>query len=229
MENKIVLDKGEVLRYLGYSGQRIEKELDQEIDNCIDEALKLFTPRWTYREFKILRVNGEIILEGTNLKLEGNDIRKLLWNSNKCVLMAVTLGNDIEKRIKLYTRTNLTKSVIMDACATAGVEKLCDNVEEEIIRDILKKEENLTFRYSPGYGDLSLNIQKDFISILDCKRKIGLGLSSYMILVPRKSVTAILGITKFKEKLKKSCINCSNYETCIYRKEDGDCGYKKKN
>lgn len=224
MDRKIEIKKEEVLRYLGYKGQEIDTNLDLKIDSLILESKNLFREKVVFREFYILKEDGEIKLKDTNIKFKGKDIYKLLKDSDRCILIAATLGNDIEKKIRLYSKTDLTSSVILDACATAGVESLCDKLQENLKEEFLKENENFTFRYSPGYGDLSLSVQKDLIEILDCKRRLGLNLSDSFIMIPRKSVTAILGITKKEVKNKKSCKNCNNYDRCIYRKEDGECG-----
>lgn len=142
--------------------------------------------------------------------------------------MAATIGNYIEKKIRLYERIDLTRGMILDSVSTTAVEDLCDKVCDLIEKDIIEDFEELTFRYSPGYGDLSLNIQKNFIEVLDATRKIGVNVSEHMLLFPRKSVTAIVGIRKkLGKKTKKSCINCKNYENCLYRKEENSCGCKR--
>ena len=83
----------------------------------------------------------------------------------------------------------------------------------------------LTPRYSPGYGDLSINIQNQLLDILDAKKSIGLSATSNNILIPRKSVTAIIGIIDDKyKKLENACLNCSKYESCNFRKGDEICG-----
>lgn len=223
MENNLKIDINEVLRYLGYRGQEITNELMEEVEEAIKESKSLLKVKYVCKEFKITKNNSEILLEGTNLRLKGKDIFNLLQNSDKCILMAATVGSDIERKIKFYSKINLTKALILDSCATAAIEEVCNNLQESIGREMLKGEENFTFRYSPGYGDLSLDIQKDFISVLDCERKIGLKVSSDMLLFPRKSVTAILGITNKKQNRDK-CKECSNFERCNYRKGDKRCG-----
>ncbi len=139
--------------------------------------------------------------------------------------MAVTLGNDVEKRTRLYEKTNLTKALIFDACATTAVEEICDAVEEEIKEKALAEGMDITYRYSPGYGDLSLDIQSSFLRALDAQKRIGLTVSENNLLFPRKSVTAIIGIVESRNrKNKRSCKECSNYENCSFRREGESCG-----
>ena len=49
-------------------------------------------------------------------------------------------------------------------------------------------------RFSPGYGDFSLEHQRDFMRILDLENSLGLTLTGSLLLVPEKSVTAVIGL-----------------------------------
>ncbi|SHF06592.1 vitamin B12 dependent-methionine synthase activation domain-containing protein [Clostridium fallax] len=224
----LILNEKEILRYLGYKGQEIPSNLKEKIMAVKEESKTLLQPKFIYEVYKINKNIDFIEVQGTTLKLVGKDISKLLKNSKECILMAVTLGNPIERRIKFYEKIDLTKALILDACATTAVEKTCDFIEDKLRKEYIKKGKTLTYRYSPGYGDLPLDTQKDFISSLNCERRIGLNVSEHMLLLPRKSVTAILGIKdgKYIEK-KPKCSNCNNYSNCLYRREGEDFGFKR--
>lgn len=224
-EFDISISKDEVLRYLGHKGQIIDEKIMTIIDECIREVKEIITPRviYEYKDIKIINEGVEIL--GTNLLLTGKDIRKLLSNSKKCVLMAVTIGNDIERKTRLYEKTNLTKALILDSCATTAVEEVCDKLEEAVRKKAENDSMDITFRYSPGYGDLPLDVQSSFLRALDAQKKIGLTVSENDLLFPRKSVTAIIGIVEQGiNKKKKSCKECSNYENCSFRREGESCG-----
>ena len=53
---------------------------------------------------------------------------------------------------------------------------------------------HLTERFSPGYGDLDMAVQKDLCLVLDTGRTIGVTLTESCMMVPVKSVTAIVGL-----------------------------------
>ena len=90
---------------------------------------------------------------------------------------------------------------------------------------MIKENETITFRYSPGYGDLPLDIQSDFLKSINAEKLIGLTVSSHNLLMPRKSVTAVIGIIDKKyEQHKKGCEVCKNYENCSFRREGISCG-----
>ena len=73
----------------------------------------------------------------------------------------------------------------MDACITL-VEEICDEIEEAIGIEAKSKEFNITGRYSPGYGDLPLDAQRDVINLVNCDKRIGVNLSAHNILFPKK-------------------------------------------
>ena len=222
---ELEINKEEVLRYLGYKGQDIDENLNSTIEECREEIKKVITPRvvYSYKNIKLSDDGVEVIT--TNLILKGKDIKEHLKNSTECVLMAVTLGNEVEKRTRLYEKTNLTKALILDACATTAVEEVCDIVENSVKEKAILDGMNITFRYSPGYGDLPLDVQNSFLRALDAQKKIGLTVSENNLLFPRKSVTAIIGIVNSGiEKKRKSCKECSNYENCSFRREGESCG-----
>ncbi|WP_244833125.1 vitamin B12 dependent-methionine synthase activation domain-containing protein [Clostridium sp. BJN0001] len=223
MENDIRLteiDKKEVLRYLGYKNQSMTSYIEKLIDECIKETLNLVKPRYVIQYGNLEFLDNNIRVKDTNLILEGNDIKKLLKNSKKAAFMAVTIGYEIENKIKLYEKTELTRALILDSCATTAVEKICDILEERIKNEALKENLDITFRYSPGYGDLTLDVQGMFLAVLNAQKRIGLTVSEKNILIPRKSVTAIIGFTNKKQLISDNkCKNCKNYKTCTFRKE----------
>lgn len=223
--SELEINKEEVLRYLGYKGQNIDVNMSTMINECREEIKNVITPRIVY-DYKDIRQNDDgVEVVGTNLILKGKDIKEHLKNSKQCVLMAATLGNEVEKKTRLYEKTNLTKALILDACATTAVEEVCDIIENKVKDKALKEGMDITFRYSPGYGDLPLDIQNNFLRAIDAQKKIGLTVSENNLLFPRKSVTAIIGIVDSGiKKKKKSCKECNNYENCSFRREGESCG-----
>jgi cobalamin-dependent methionine synthase I len=63
-------------------------------------------------------------------------------------------------------------------------------------------------RYSPGYGDLGIENNKGILDVLSAQRNIGLTITDSGIMIPRKSVVAIMGVSELKynnKGVKKSC------------------------
>lgn len=210
---------------MAYKGQEIDEDLNKKIDKCIERIMRNAKPRYTVGEYSIENIDEGILVSKSTFILRGEDIKKHLKGCSKIILLAATLGNDIDKIIKLNERLSLEDGIILDACATTLIESFCDSIEKEISEKKSKEGRSITFRYSPGYGDLPIECQRDFISVVEGSRKIGLYSTSNNILIPRKSVTAIIGVyDEIKEHKKRSCENCSNYENCLYRRKGVSCG-----
>lgn len=227
--SNISVDKSEVLRYLGHNGQEIDKDLNLRINECIQETKKEIDTKYVYEIYDIkndLDLNT-IKFENTNLTLKSKDVSELLKDCDKCVLMCATLGFNIEKNIRRYSYNDLTKGVIVDACATTSIEEICDLIQDNILQEISKGGKSLTMRYSPGYGDLDISANRDILKVLDAHRRIGVTVTNTGIMIPRKSVVALIGITNKKvKKVKRTCENCSNRFNCEYRRKADGCGSK---
>jgi cobalamin-dependent methionine synthase I len=253
MELKI--KREEVLRYLQSSKNLKDKNINRLLEELSAEIKDLIKARFLYQKFPIKITDSGIQVKGTTLTLKGRSIRKHLSNSDEIYIMAATLGTQVDKRIAYYEKVSVTKSMIFDACATTAIEAGCDQVEAEIKEEVLAAgNEDITFRYSPGYGDLGIEIQKEILRILKASKKIGLTASKYNILLPAKSVTAIIGVISEKIEVEKNslskkradkedhlesnleardlefesrhCQNCLLYEDCELRRKGIYCGAK---
>ncbi len=213
------IDKNEVLRYLGYNNQAISHNLNEKIDFLIENAYKIITPKAVWGVFEPEFGEG-IALKGTAVKFFGQDIQKHLFGAKKIAVLAVTLGIAAEREILRYQQTDMVSAVICDSVFDSYIEAAADSTEAEIV-DFAKKEGLYTnYRYSPGYGDFPLSVQKEIISALSCQKRIGLTVTESDILLPRKSITAVMGL--FGEKQEKSvnrCETCNMKDKCKSKRE----------
>ncbi len=212
-------NRKEVLQYLRWTGSEIPPEVDAMIDGCIAETLRVVQPRYTYRIFPIERQT-----ETPHIAFAGQDIRAMLTACERVVFLAATLGNGLELAIRRAEVRDLSRAIVLDCCGSAAIEAVCDLAEQEIKTGI-GADVHLTDRFSPGYGDLSIELQHEFIQTVDAPRKIGLTVTSTHILTPRKSVTALIGIADTPQtKRFRGCAYCSMFETCAFRKAGKTCG-----
>ena len=215
------LNFNEILMYLGYRGQELPPELEGQIRRCMDEVKKNSVPRLVYA---IVPVSFEGGVKAGGLALEGNDIADLLKESERAVLLAATVGARVSSLILKMQVKDMGSAIIMDACASAAIENICNNFEEEMRKQAEGGGLFLTDRFSPGYGDLPISLQKDFCTMLNTQRRIGLTVSDNFLMVPQKSVTAIMGIAKTPQPKRKSgCEVCSMFKTCAFRKQGRTC------
>ncbi len=212
-------NRKEVLQYLRWTGSEIPPEVDTMIDECVAETLRVVQPRYTYRIFPIERET-----KSPPIAFAGQDIQAMLTTSERVVFLAATLGNGLELAIRRAQVRDLSRAIVLDCCGSAAIEAVCDLAEQEIKAE-LSDELYLTDRFSPGYGDLPIALQHEFIRTVDAPRKIGLTVTNTHILTPRKSVTALIGIADTPQtKRFRGCAYCSMFETCAFRKAGKTCG-----
>jgi len=217
------INKQEVFRYLGIRGKADEKT-EELFYECEKLLLENINPRYIMSCFDI-EVSEKVSLLNTTMCLEGESIKAHLLECSRVVLFCVTLSASADLLIRQLQISDLAKGVIIDCCASASVEQFCDLIQEKLISEYVGEGQYITSRFSPGYGDLSIEIQAEFLNLLDAPRKIGLSASQNNILMPRKSVTAIVGISdKPQRKLSSNCDACSMNKTCEFRKRGEHCG-----
>lgn len=212
--NEIVLDKSEIRRYAGYKQKnKIIEELEDKIDYLISEVKKTARVKYTYELFDINILNDRVSF--ADVVFKSKYLAKNLDTCHKVIILSATLGNEIDMLIRRYSLTDNTSMVFVQAIATEYLEKIIDEIENDIIANS-KEQIFLKPRFSPGYSDLDISHQKDFISILNTPKKIGLSITNSNMLTPMKSVTAIIGITKTNFRAKNKCCSCSA-SNCEFR------------
>ncbi len=215
------IDKQEVRRYLGYGKRIADAKTEKTIDICMLEAKRHMHPREIHKTFNLLRDDGSLRADAENLEFKGDSIRSHLSESNLCMIMAATLGPEIDQTIRYISKTNLSEAMIMDAVATTAIEAFCDEIESSVSSEARRDGFYATRRFSPGYGDFPLSVQPHILRALDTPRKIGLSSTENFIMIPRKSVTAIIGFQAFPAPLTQPyCKTCTPGLSCPYRKDD---------
>ena len=214
------INRKEALLYLGYKGGAVSAGIEEDIARCERLILETARPRAVWRKFGLLEDGS---LRGTDFRPEGENVKALLQDCHEVVLMAVTLGAEIEALARRTQVRNMAEAMVLDACASAAVENLCDNFCSDLAAELSPL--HLTDRFSPGYGDLPLSQQADFFRLLDMQRRIGVALSPGGLMIPQKTVTALIGVSDRPQPMRRSgCASCQLFETCAFRKEDLDCG-----
>ena len=213
--------KDDVLRYLGHRSQALSSELDALIDDCMTQLRQAAKPRHAVQTLSMELCPDGVLLSDSGILLSGGDLRRHLSGCRQAALMAVTLGVEVDNLIRRTEATDLTASLVLDACATQYVEACCDALEEELRQSAGGK--CLTARFSPGYGDLPLSVQPQLLALLNAQRSIGLTCTDRFILLPRKSVTALIGFSDWPAVKTNHCLTCNKQSDCPYKKEANAC------
>lgn len=213
------VDRAQAFRYMGHHGEP-DAHMQALAEICERRLLSVVSPRYTYRVYPVLRMPEGISCGG--LLLMGEDIRQHLEGCDRAVLLCATLSAGADTAIRTAQAQDVFAGMMTDAMASALTEQFCDAAEREILSQF--PEEYPTWRFSPGYGDLPLETQADFLRIVDAERRLGVTLSPGGLCIPTKTVTAVIGLSGTPlSKGKRGCAVCSLSKTCPYRAKGVHC------
>lgn len=206
---EIDINPKEVAVYLGYYSAKTDESTNKLIAECTEEFLKAANFRACYAEISV-NADGEINLDGK--KIGCSSLKKNLSGCESAYIFAATTGIEAHRLIERNSVISPLKGIVTDCVGSAAIEAFCDKINLSF-----ENCEYLRPRFSPGYGDMPLECQKDIVEFLQTKKNIGMSLTESLMMVPVKSVTAIIGIGKEKNKCTgPGCMICSGIN-CPYR------------
>ncbi|MCR5214391.1 MAG: Vitamin B12 dependent methionine synthase activation subunit [Eubacterium sp.] len=216
----------EIERYLGYRGlTEVDDHVRKLIDECINDMNKQVIPKYTYKVFPIEwntdnTSSGDIACSFAGINVGNGNLVKNIKACQEIVMMAVTLGPGPDMLLRKYEVRDMLKAYVCQAVGAAMVEAWCDEVNDKIVDEIKARGLYARPRFSPGYGDFPLLVQKDFERILNMPKLIGVSVSDSLLMTPTKSITAVIGISdKSVNCVKNGCESCNMADKCEYSRK----------
>ena len=197
----------QILKYLGYGKNKPDDRVMNLINECIEEVEEISKFKYVYNEYDEL----------LPFIKENEAYLEFLKGSNGYLLVATTLGIEVDNRTRYYKHTDPTRGLIFDACASAYVEKMADDYEASLPFS------NLSFRFCPGYQGTSFLDNQIIAKYLNVSKYPGISFVESGLMVPLKSMIGIIAIGSNKRQSCKGCIFNGN---CKFQKEGLTC-YKK--
>jgi hypothetical protein len=160
------------------------------LEECLKAARSAVRCRAVWQRYPLEWGGDELDLGFA--KTASRHLRRHLEGCAEILLFACTAGSEIDRRINREKLVSPVRGLLMSAIGSQQVEGACDRLCNLLAAE--HPEKQLVTRYSPGYGDLPLEIQKDVFRALDCERSIGVTLTESLLMQPSKSVTAVIGM-----------------------------------
>ena len=189
----------EILRRLKYHEHKtdISPEHMAVVETHIQRAVALCEPKGRYVVLPVNLSDNVVMVEGIK-DIKSASLVKLLQNSVEMVLMGVTVGPMIgEQAHKFVEQGDMTAAVVYDAVGSEMADAAIAFVQNHIQRTIRPQGKRVTRRFSPGYGDVDLTVQKQIFNVLQLT-DFGVQLSERYMLIPEKSVIAIAGVEEIR-------------------------------
>ena len=176
------LSLAEIARYMRMGREVPEGDLAARVEKLLAEAEGLFDMRRRFARFRY-----------PDLGFASSQLDRHLDGCEDVYLSCGTIGAPFDALLRRASAVSGLDALIVQAIGAAAVEKHMDAVDGEI-RAELAPGESLLPRYSPGYGDFPLEASRKILEMLDAPRRIGVSLTDTLLLVPSKTVTAVIGV-----------------------------------
>ena len=131
---------------------------------------------------------SEASLKIGDIEIKSKNLIQNLGGAEEAYLLAVTLGVEVDRYLLRLGMMSGAERFVVDGYASALVEALADFAEAEIFGDAPHCK-----RFSPGYGDVPIDIQGDILTALSAENLLGITLTDKKMMVPTKSITAVIG------------------------------------
>jgi hypothetical protein len=179
-------------------------------DQCIDTARKLVRPK-----------SVSIIKPPASLKTVslGKKINSYIKGSEKVCVFLVTIGTALEdEATRLMGSGDSLKGYLLDRVGSFAVDNFADNFENDIRKKNAAKQKSVSSRFSPGYCEWPVDDQRKLSRIVGFS-KAGVKLTKSLMMVPKKSISGLIGIGPeglFSKKMSQ-CSICDKKD-CNYRR-----------
>jgi hypothetical protein len=196
--DSVPIPRREVFRRAGYPAGRLEdvpEGIRSLLEAEVERARTFFEPRGIVRLLRVSsRSDSAIAFQDTDVRFHSRQVAALLRKADRVVAFLTTIGPALEREVDALTSAGeTTRAFLLDAVGSETADALADALH----RGVLSQEADaagyrVTPRFSPGYGDWPLESQRELVPLCEGMR-IGVSLTPSCMMLPRKSVSAVLG------------------------------------
>ena len=192
------IEERQILREMRIPRKTFLKELDEpglakQIEEAIGEGYRLIQGKGVYRTLALTGIEEKRVLTHESRTLfVGEKMVKLLRYCDFATLLVATIGPDLENRVDALAKDEPAYSFFLERVGAWMADYMGIVVDRTIEKEARRFGYGRTFRFGVGYGDWPLSTQKEVMELTQAHR-IGVSLTESFIMVPRLSVSAVIG------------------------------------
>ena len=197
----------------------LDETIRAAVERCLKEAKALARPNSLSAVKRITAFDGDSVRMEGPISFSGKRLISYIKGAAHLHLFLVTVGGEIETEASNWmSKGEALYGYLLDRIGSLAVESLAEATEEELRKAYLSKNETVSMRLSPGYCDWPIEEQFVMAKALDFS-KIGVALTEKCMMVPRKSISAMVGVgpKDLFSKMASQCVACDRVE-CDYRR-----------
>jgi len=216
----LAIDADMVLRGQGADPAVIRQRRPRLVEiaqHAVDEGTTLIDPAAVYRTFIVESLRHERLNLAGGGRLSGELITQHLASAEQVALIAATIGQRLEQRVAEMMPNDPSYALALDGYGSVAAEALgaavCAFIEEQAARN----NQCTSMPLSPGLIGWPVDVgQPEIFQLLD-GGLIGLTLNDSAQMIPRKSVSIVLGLSRSRFTEGRPCDFCALRETCRYQ------------
>lgn len=214
------LDIDAVLRGQGAEPCVIRKRNPQLVDiaqRALEETMPLLEPRTIFQDLEVEKFRHEQLLLDGGSRLSGKLIAEHLRPAVRVIVILCTIGEALEEYATRVASEDIVYSLALDGVGSAAVELLANNACRYFEEQALETGMQTSIPLSPGMMGWSVEVgQPEVFKILQ-PSQVGVRLSEFGLMIPRKSLTMVLGLGETMSAGGRTCDYCAMRETCRYQ------------
>jgi hypothetical protein len=186
-------------------------------EQAIYESSPLIEPKIIYKELTVKTVRHESLLFEEGGRLTGKLIVQHLAKARKVYVLLCTIGTKIEQRVAETWGSSATYGLALDGVGSAAVEALANAACREL--EIFEQNHGwqTSIPLSPGMVDWPvIEGQPQIFRLLESEN-ISVELSPSYIMIPRKSLTMVVGAGPALNTFGSTCDYCNLRDVCRYQ------------
>ena len=216
---KVTAPYQEGCRYLGYKkGAQPDPETERLIRACTARVEQAAEPRTVSTVLPLTFCEGNTMELGP-IRVKSAALHRNLLGCEEVILFAATLGLEVDRLIARAGAGRVAEGAIYQAAGAALIEEVCDTANAALRQESLAEGWYLRPRFSPGSGDVPIPCQPEIARLLRTPERIGLTVTDSMLLLPIKSVTAVIGRSRQAIAChRQGCEACGKTD-CAFRRD----------
>jgi hypothetical protein len=212
-------DVDAVLRGQGADAARLRARrpaLVRAAEAALQEGLPLLRPKVVYREFAVRGVKHERLLLGGGSYLESRLLVRQLASASRAVVILAAIGDALEKRVAETWEADMIHALALDGVGSAAVEALANAACLHFEQQAAERGWQASIPLSPGMADWPVETGQPQIFGLLGEETAGVRLTPGCVMIPRKSLTMLMGFGAALEAAGRTCDYCAMRATCRY-------------
>jgi hypothetical protein len=216
----LIIDADQVIRGQGANPEAIRDRsprLVEYAERAIGEGMPLLKPVLLFRCMEVEGIKHDrIVLEGGE-ELRGKLLSQHLAPATEVLIVLCTVGADLEKKVSEVMMNDPPFGLALDGFGSAAVEALANAACHRFELEMEEKQLETSIPLSPGMVDWLVEEGQAQIFTLLPAEEIGVSVTPSWIMLPRKSLSMVIGIGEKMTQVGTPCDFCTMRETCRYQ------------